>query len=267
MTVAFQVVYVVYFVGVVALGGLALVGVAGRLPGWSVHALRVAALIGAASLVLRSVEAGHLPIFGTFENTLTASVFLLAAAVLTSRARRTLGSWAWAVPWGLGLLLYGTRFSSDAIPLTISEQSLWVDVHVVFAWLAFSGLLLASTLSLSRVLGRAFWGLPADEADEYVARTLNLGFLALTATILIGAWYLYILFATFWRWDVVGTLSLAAWLGYGMVIHARYFYRLSGRGLAVAVLSVLPFLILMFWVWSVLPGTYHYFDVPLLKPY
>lgn len=267
MIVAFQGLYVAYFVGVAALCGLALVGVTGRLPGWSVPVVRAVAALGLATLVARSSLAGHLPLFGTFENTLTASVFLLGVAVLTSWREATLGRWAWAPPWALVLLLYGTRFPSRAIPLTISEQSLWVDVHVLFAWLAFASLVLASSVSIPRVLGRGFWGLSAESADEYIARTLNLGFLALTATILVGGWYLYILFATFWRWDVVGTLSLAAWLGYGMVIHARYFYRLSGRGLAGAVLAVLPFLILMFWIWSVFPGSYHYFDIPLLKPY
>lgn len=267
MTILFEIVYVAFFIGALALAAAALLRVL-RLDLDRVRgAVPVVAGVGVIALVLRTVVAGHLPIFGTFENTLTASVSLMVAAAVTSRRRDAVGSWAWALPWAIVLMLYGTQFRREAVALTISEQSLWVDVHVVFAWLAFVTLVLATSLAVARLRGRTFWGLDVEEADEYIGRLVNLGFLALTATMLVGAWYLYVLFSVFWKWDVVGTLSLAAWLGYGMVSHARYFYRLSGRPLAWSVLGVLPFLILAFWIWSVFPGTYHFFDIPLVKPY
>lgn len=267
MTIAFESLYVGFFAGTLGLCGLGLYCAAGRPVTWSILAIRSVAAVGFVAVLVRWVEAGHLPLFGTFENTLTASASLLLAAVLTSRRRATTGSWAWAAPWALAMLLHGTRFRMEATPLTISEQSVWVDVHVFFAWIAFASLALASSMAVPRVLGRSFWGLEPDAADDRLSHALNLGFLSLTAMILVGAWYLYLLFAQFWRWDIVGTLCFLAWLGYGMVIHARLFYRLSGRGLAAAVLAVLPLLLLGFWIWSVFPGTYHYFDVPLLKPY
>lgn len=263
----FDATYAGYSIGVLGLCGLALLGTTGRLPSWSVIAARTVAAAGVLAVGARWVTAGHMPMFGTFENTLTASACLMATAVWTSWRRRTLGAWAWAVPWALALLLYGTQFRREAVPLTISERSLWLDAHVVFAWLAFCSLLLASSLAVPRILGRSVWGLDADSADERIAGALNVGFLSLTAMILVGAWYLYVLFAEFWRWDIVGTLSLAAWLAYGMVIHARLFYRLGGRGLAAAILAVLPLLILSLWVWSVFPGTYHHFEIVVLKPY
>lgn len=268
MTIAFTVAYAAFFIGTLGLCGAAMLTALGpRLPISGRSAVPYVAGVGVVALMLRTVIAGHLPIFGTFENTLTAAVALTIAAAATSWNREAVGAWAWGSPWALVLLLYGTQFRREAVSLTISEQSMWVDVHVVFAWIAFVTLLLASTLAISRLRGRSFWRLADDDADEYIGRLVNLGFLALTATLAIGSWYLYVLFGVFWKWDIVETLTLAAWLGYGMVAHARYFYRLGGRGLAGAVVAVLPFLILAFWIWSVFPGTYHFFDIPLVKPY
>lgn len=267
MTSAFSVAYGAFLVGVLAVCGTALLSVLKAEIAWAPRLVRAVAALGGVALVMRWAQAGHPPIFGTFENTLTAAVCLLGAAAWTCRSRSGVGRWAWAAPWALTLLLYGTQFRHEAVALTISEQSVWVDVHVVFAWTAFVTLLLASSLAFARAAGRTFWGLSPQEADEYLGRLVNLGFLALTATLVVGSWYLYVLFGVFWKWEIVETLTLAAWLGYGMVAHARYFYGLDGRRLAAAVLVVLPVLVLSFWVWSVFPGTYHFFDIPLVRPY
>ena len=93
------------------------------------------------------------------------------------------------------------------------------------------------------------------------------GFSALTALLAVGSWYLYILFAVFWKWEIVETLTLIAWIGYGVVIHGRLFYRWHGRTLDIGVALLLPVLLLAFFIWSVFPGTYHYFDIPLVRPY
>lgn len=267
MPTAFTVTYVAFFIGTLLLCALALVRAAGVELPWVRPVLLVVAGVGVLALVARGVLAGHAPIFGTFENTLSAAVTLLLVAVVTSRGRTSTVSWAWATPWALILLLYGTRFSRQALPLTISEDSLWVDVHVLFAWISFASLVYASSLAVFGALGKQPKGLKREEVDDRIGGALNVGFLNLTAMMLTGAWYLYVVFAEFWRWEVVGTMSLVAWIGYGMVIHARYFYRLGGRGLAWAVLAVLPAMILTFWVWSLFPGTYHYFDILLLRPY
>lgn len=267
MSAVFDTLYVLFFLGVLALAAAALLRALGPVPPLARRAVTVVAGVGVGALVARTVVAGHLPIFGTFENTLTAAVSLMAAAAVTSRRRESVGAWAWAVPWALALLLYGTQFRRAAVALTISEQSLWVDVHVVFAWLAFVTLLLASSLAIARAWGRSVWRMPDGDADEYIGRLVDLGFLALTATLVVGAWYLYVLFGVFWKWEVVETLTLVAWMAYGMVSHARHFYRLSGKRLAWAVIAVLPFLVLSFWVWSVFPGTFHFFDIPLVRPY
>jgi ABC-type transport system involved in cytochrome c biogenesis permease subunit len=164
------------------------------------------------------------------------------------------------------LLLWGIRYRTEAVPLTISEQSLWVDVHVVFAWLAFTSLLAASTMSLVGLLRRTPEPDEVARADT-LGRLLMVGLLSLTALIVLGSWVLYLLFGTFWKWEIVETLSLVAWVGYGLCVHVRLFHSWRGRKLYWSVLAVLPVLLLAFWVWSVFPDTYHYFDIPLVRPY
>ncbi len=267
MRAAFEVSLAVYSTGVIVLCVLLLWAVARGPLAWSRWVCRAVAVLGTLAVALRWAAAGHIPMFGTFENTLLASVFLAWAAVVTSLRRDSAGAWGWAAPWSLALLLYGAFFRREPLPLTISEQSLWVEAHAIFAWVAFAGFLAATSVSVPRLLGRPAWGMTPEASDDAIGSWLNVGFLAMTAMILTGAWYLYLLFAEFWRWDVVGTLSMVAWLAYALVIHARLFYSLSGRGLAAAVVSVLPLLLLALWIWSVFPGTYHHFEITLIRPY
>jgi ABC-type transport system involved in cytochrome c biogenesis permease subunit len=269
MTALWQILYAAFGAVVAVLAGCALAGIAwpaalriGRV------ALRVAVALGLLGLAARTWSAGHLPIFGTFENTYVASWCLIAGALWFSRRYGSDAGWRLIVPWAVALLLYGTRFRSGPVPLTISEQSMWVEIHVALAWVGFTALIGASVLSL-RWLRRAVPAhLAPGEDDELVHQRLMLtGYLGLTAMLVTGSWYLYLLFGTFWRWEIVETLSLVAWLAYGMLIHGRLFYRWSGRWYHISVVAVLPVLLLAFWVWSVFPGTFHYFEIPLVRPY
>lgn len=229
----------------------------------------VAALaLATAAVGVRWYVAGHPPIFGNFENSLAlAWVALFIAIVAGFVSPRLVNVWRWAVPWALAALLFGSRFRSEPVPLTISEQSLWVEVHVVLAWIGFVSLLGATSLAVVRLSGRAPLGLPDAEADSLLGDLLMAGFCGLTGMLATGSWYLFILFDSFWDWSVVETLSLVAWLGYAIVIHGRLFYRWHGRRLDVSVLLVLPVLIAAYFIWSVFPGTWHFFEIPLVKPY
>ena len=230
----------------------------------------VTAAAGAATLGLavRWAGSGHPPIFGTFENTYAATWFVLSVAAAASWAPSGLrDAWRWGPPWAVPLMLWGMRFRAEATPLTISEQSLWVDFHVLFAWLAFVPLLAATTLSGLRLAGRDPLGLDERDSGRLLTRLLLIGFVSMTVMLALGSWYMFLLFGRFWRWEIVETLTLVAWIGYGTAIHARMFGTLRGRGLHALVVSLLPILVLAFFIWSVYAGTYHYFEIPLVKPY
>ncbi|MDH4140826.1 MAG: cytochrome c biogenesis protein [Coriobacteriia bacterium] len=263
--------------GLVWVGGLALTGLSilslglPRFAGLGRPVLVATWLAATVALAIRWSEVGHPPIFGTFENTYAASWSVLFACVVasfTSRAPKGLGQlWRIGSPWVVALMLYGSRFRSDPVPLTISEQSLWVDVHVLFAWLAFVPFLLAATMAVLMLFGFEPFGLTRQSAEERMTQMVLVGFAAFTAMLLTGSFYLYVLFGTFWQWEIVETLSLLTWIAYGLAIHARLFYRWGGRGFYLAMTVILPLMLAAYLVWSVFPNTFHFFDVPLVRPY
>lgn len=222
---------------------------------------------GAALMALRWTQSGHPPLFGTFENTLLAAWSLLAFALVCANTSAGRKMWRYAAPWALVLLTWGIRYPKEPVPLTISELSLWVDIHVVFAWSAFVPLLLLGSRSLVSLVRREPVDTSAEDDRAFLQRLLLWGFFAFTGMLVTGAWYLNILFGTLWQWGVVETLSLIVWLAYGVILHGVLWRRWHGLGLRWALLLMVPLLLLAFFIWSVFPGTFHYFDIPLVRPY
>lgn len=225
--------------------------------------LRLAGIAGLAVFsVVRWFDVGHPPIFGTFENTVAASVAVLVfIAIGDSRPRpheslriRLLGLW---VPL---MLAYGLFFDSAPLPLTISERSILVDVHILFAWSAYAMLLSAGMAALALLIGRR------DEAsaaahNAHMVRGLGVGFALYTGLIVVGAIYSQQLFSEWFLWEVVEVLSVAAWVAYGLALHAHLLFGWQGRRLAWLSLAITPLMLSSFWVWSLYSGTYHYFDI------
>ncbi len=223
--------------------------------------------LGALTLAIavRWVVSGHPPLFGTFENALASAWFIAACALIADRRlgdRIRPGAIRLLLAWAPLTLVYGAFFNREPFPLTISERNLLVDVHAAFAWVAYAALLLVSMVSAQRLLSRDGGD---SHADDVAFRGLGLGFAFLTLMMAVGAIYSFMLFADWYRWEVVETLTAATWLAYGSVIHARLLFDWKGRAFHIAALCVLPLLVATFWVWSIYAGTYHHFDITVLK--
>ncbi len=223
-------------------------------------------LMGAVSAGARWAVTGHPPIFGTFENTVAAS-WSVAAVATWLLARQRDGDTP-MVPrllyaWAVALLAYGMFFPRIPLPLTISERSIMIDIHVLFAWASFAALLTSSMAGLARIVGRNAAG--NERHDAMVLRGLGLGFALFTAMMAVGAAYSYVLFGDWYRWEIVGASAMAAWLGYASSLHAYLMFGWRGRRLAWCAVAMLPLLLLVFWAWSVFSGTYHYFDLSIIR--
>lgn len=226
-----------------------------------------------ASVVIRWIGTGHAPVFGTYEAALSASWFLLLFVALAFGSAH--GHFRLlvltSVPIALLLLLYGLTFSTERMPLTISEVSLWVDLHALFAWLAFAPFTLAFCLS-----GRYLWaarrgGLPSPAArtprleviDELAFRYINFGFINHTIMFALGCYYSSLLFGTWWQWDPAFSISLVNWLSVGLYIHMRLFYNWSGARAARLFAVIFATVVLAYWGLVYLPAgsTFHVFDL------
>lgn len=220
-----------------------------------------------AAAVVRWIVTGHPPIFGTFENSI-ASAWCIAMLIVFGRRTALLRDVPqdferWFSLWLPVTLVFGATFTRVPYPLTISERSLVVDVHVIFAWAAYTVLLAAATAAVLVVAKRPGW--EADAPERLMARGTGLGFALFTAMLALGSLYSYLLFADWFKWEMVEAFALATWLGYSSVLHVHMFFRWRGTKLAWAMLGVLPLLIGTFWVWSIYSGTYHHFEIPEIK--
>ena len=215
---------------------------------------------------LRYREAGHLPLFGTYESALSLAVATMLVAVLWEVANRGRLRVTPIAALIVGALLgHGRGYDPTPYALTISERSWVVDIHAWVAWLAFGVLAVNSILAL-RVLLKRPASAPADPSSRSgLVFSLELGFLLHTAMLASGSFYKFLLFGTAWSFDPIETLGFVAWVAYGTLLHMVLFAGWDGRRLAAWCFGLFFILvvsyrgIVYFPAWS----TYHIFDMDL----
>jgi len=228
------------------------------------------ALVGFAALTIsivpRWIQTGHPPIFGTYENTIAAVWSLVAVIVVLLRRGRSDADRHLARVlsiWIPPLLVGGWFFDRAPYPLTISERSLLVDIHVLFAWSAHTALLVASAAAILAITSAAREN-ESTHWDAIMFRAVGYGFAALTIMLALGSAYSYLLFGDWYKWELVEAFAAASWLAYASVLHSAMMFSWRGRRLGWAILAVLPLMIATFWVWSFYAGTYHHFEIPAI---
>jgi ABC-type transport system involved in cytochrome c biogenesis permease subunit len=267
-----------WLIGLGAVG--AVVGLAAwRKPG-STGLQRAAIACGQACLLLsvaawaaRWQAAGHLPLFGTYESSLSLAATVMLAAFLVQRRVGGVGVWPVACGVSAALVAHGSLYDPTIYALTISERSWVVDIHAIVAWAAFGALTANAALALWILLAppkdeaaglRAGRG-GGDPCPRLLAFTLSLGFFLHTAMLVSGSFYKFLLFGRAWTFDPIETLGFVAWVAYGALLHMQLFAGWEGRRLAVWCLSLFVLLlvsyrgIVYFPAWS----TYHIFDMDL----
>lgn len=173
------------------------------------------ALVLAGMVAVRWLESGHPPVFGTYEMDLVETLLIVALGIALRREAGPVHLGATAVAAALTL---GHTFAlrSEATPLTISEQSLWIDLHAALAWVTWA--------LYTHALLLAFRG---EDMQQRATFLLARGFVAQTASGFVGVYYATLLFATPWSWDPVQTLGLLSWVLAAVALHFRLFFGVS----------------------------------------
>ncbi|MDH4227922.1 MAG: cytochrome c biogenesis protein [Deltaproteobacteria bacterium] len=220
-------------------------------------------------LVLQLVEiafrwalSGHPPIFGVFEETLAAAFFVTLISLLVDKKCEYYG---FTVPLSALTLLYGIFYDMSIKPLVISEQSLWVYFHALFAWVSYGFYTLAFCSAL--------WVLLKKETSSMalfrkwlVEYGILYGFAAQTLYFFLGSYYSSLLHGHWWQWDMVEYLFIISWFLYAIVIHGRIFFHWDEQ--KVAKWNVAAFLanITLYWGLIFIPWTtYHIFELGLKR--
>lgn len=214
-----------------------------------------------AALTMRWLAIGHGPYMMKYE-VLSSNAWVVIIMLLLFVWHRR--DWAYlalaTIPLAILMLGFGLFSNPEARNLPPSLRSVWLIFHIFFNKLAVGAFTLsfASAIIMLRKLkgdsSRFLDRLPAPAVLEtYTIRFVGFGFIFWSTTIGAGAIWANQSWGRYWGWDPIEAWSLVTWLCYGLLLHARLFFGLKGRGtawgtIACFVMSVLtvfifPFLI------------------------
>ena len=230
--------------------------------------LQIAGLaLHTAALICRGIGAGRLPMTNQYEFATSFAWGLCVVSVgFILRFRfRLLG--AFSAPVILLVLGYAAMQSRDVRELMPSLRSSWLGIHVSAAIIAYGAFGVAFVLSVifllrDRMRGGEFWDrhVPERERLDLISyRSVSLGLLFLTFTILSGAIWAERAWGSYWSWDPKETWSLITWLIYAVYLHLRI--RRGWKGKAAAVFAAIGFVCVIFTYIGVntfLPGVHSY---------
>ena len=226
-----------------------------------------ALLLHTAALVLRGIEAGRLPMTNQYEFATCFAWALCLVSLIFMRKYRFNVLGAFAMPVVFLMMGYAAMQSRDIKPLMPALQSGWLAFHVSTAIIAYgafgvSAALGAIFLIRGRMKEEGFLArhIPdADRVDQIAYRSVCLGFLFLTITIITGAIWAERAWGSYWSWDPKETWSLVTWIIYAVYLHLRL--RRGWKGKAAAVFAVIGFICVIFTYIGVntfLPGIHSY---------
>ena len=221
------------------------------------------------SLVLRGIAAGRVPMVNRYEfSACFAWALCLVCLIFILKYRFTMLGLV-AVPMTLLIMWYAANQSREIQPLMPVLQSGWLFFHVSTAILAYGAFGVSFVLGIlflvrGRMKKNSFLDehIPdAERLDLIEYRSVSLGFLFLTVTIILGALWAKKSWGSYWSWDPKETWSLVTWIVYAIYLHLRIIRKWKGK--AAAIFAVVGFICVIFTyigVNSFLPGLHSYAD-------
>ena len=220
-----------------------------------------------AALVLRGIAAGRLPMTNQYEFAACFAWALALVSLIFIRKYRFSVLGAFALPVVFLIMGYAAMQSRDIKPLMPALQSGWLAFHVSTAIIAYGAFgvsfaLGAIFLMRGRIREDGFLGqhIPGENKLDLIAyRSVCLGQLFLTLTIVTGAIWAERAWGSYWSWDPKETWSLVTWIIYAVYLHLRL--RRGWKGKAAAIFAVAGFVCVIFTYIGVntfLPGVHSY---------
>ena len=224
-------------------------------------------ILHTAALVCRGIGAGRLPLTNQYEfATSFAWGLCLVSLIFVIRFKfPVLG--AFAAPVIFLIIGYAAMQSKDVKELMPALRSNWLGFHVSTAIIAYGAFGVSFVLSIifllrDRMKASGFLDqhIPDKEKLDMISyRSVSLGLLFLTFTIITGAIWAERAWGSYWSWDPKETWSLVTWIIYAIYLHLRL--RKGWRGRSAAIFCVVGFICVLFTYLGVntwLPGVHSY---------
>ena len=220
-----------------------------------------------AALVCRGIGAGRLPLTNQYEfATCFAWGLCLVSLIFILRFRfPVLG--VFAAPVIFLIIGYAAMQSREVHELMPALRSNWLGFHVSTAIIAYGAFGVSFVLSIifllrDRMKASGFLDqhIPnREKLDTISYRSVSLGLLFLTFTIVTGAIWAERAWGSYWSWDPKETWSLVTWIVYAIYLHLRI--RRGWEGRSAAIFAVVGFVCVIFTYIGVntfLPGIHSY---------
>jgi cytochrome c-type biogenesis protein CcsB len=190
----------------------------------------------AASVLLRTIAAGHLPLSNMYE--FSTTFILLAGLVYLLFERwygvRQLG--AVVLPLIVAMCAYVWYLPTDlreVNPLIPALQNRpLMTAHVTLAILAYATFAVAFAAAVLFLIADRWhpaWLPSADLLDDLGYRAVTVGFPAMALVLILGSVWAYRAWGSYWQWDPKETAALFTWLIYGVYLHTRSLRGWRGR--------------------------------------
>lgn len=220
---------------------------------WATWIARVALLALTAALILRGIDAGHVPFVGPYEFSLLFLWGILAVYLWMERGFGTQAAGLFILPIAFGIGTYAVAVIPDiekaTRPLSPALQSPWLQIHVSASAVAYGAFAVAAGLGGMFLAREALPGLagrlpePA-QIDCCMWRAVALGFVLLSSVQLTGAIWAQYAWGSYWNWDPKEIWALLTWTLYLVYFHGRALGSWPGRWLAV--LAIVGFGVVVF---------------------
>ena len=226
-----------------------------------------ALVLHTAALIVRGIGAGRVPMTNQYEFAVCFAwaLSLVSLVFLFKYHFPVLG--AVASPVLFLIIGYAAMQSREVRALMPALQSNWLVFHVSTAIISYGAFGVSFAIALlflfrERVQPGSFWDQRIPEArklDLIAYRSVCLGMLFLTLTILTGAIWAEKAWSSYWNWDPKETWSLVTWIIYAVYLHLRISRGWKGK--AAAIFAVVGFVAVIFTYIGVntfLPGVHSY---------
>jgi cytochrome c-type biogenesis protein CcsB len=206
-----------------------------------------------AFIALRWIEAGRPPFKSLYESLVLFTCCMSLLYMGIERYYRI--AWLGAATGLFAFLVMGygvAKADAEIINLPAALQSVWFVPHVVVYFFGYAAVFMAfvaallhlwrpdTVLTLRTTSGSATTMTYAG----FMHRTILLGFVLLTAGLVIGAIWAKTAWGDYWVWDPKENWALVSWLVFAIYLHLRLTKGFSER--AAAILTVFGFATIAF---------------------
>ena len=224
-------------------------------------------ILHTVAIVCRGIGAGRLPLTNQYEfATSFAWGLCLLSMVFILRFRfHVMG--AFISPVVFLMIGYAAMQSKEVRELMPALRSGWLGFHVSTAIIAYGAFGVSFVLGIifllrDRLGGHGFLDrhIPDRQMLDLIGyRSVALGMLFLSFTIITGAIWAERAWGSYWSWDPKETWSLVTWIIYAIYLHLRI--RRGYKGKSAAIFAVIGFVCVLFTYIGVntfIPGIHSY---------